>query len=219
MKRVLLISAHPDDMEIGMGGTVAKLSESGHTIVSVILTDGRRAPNPFTLPPERMAEVRQQESERAASILGVNEAIFFELESISTKENYSSAIKKLVKIIDSILPDQIYTLHPELDRHPSHALTGKVTLEALKQSNQASHIEVWAYEVWGLFNSWDRFEDITNQIGKKLMAIREHQSQLAAIPYAEGVAGLNRWRAVFADPQQTNAQATFAEVFLKLKLL
>jgi len=46
MKKVLVISAHPDDMEIGMGGTVAKLSASGCSIISVVLTDGR-SPNPL----------------------------------------------------------------------------------------------------------------------------------------------------------------------------
>jgi LmbE family N-acetylglucosaminyl deacetylase len=59
---------------------------------------------------------------------------------------------------------------------------------------------VWGYEVWGLFPEWNRFEDISDQIGKKLAAIDEHKSQIAAIPYADGIAGLNRWRAVFAGP-------------------
>jgi hypothetical protein len=77
---------------------------------------------------------------------------------------------------------------------------------------------MWAYEVWGLFHSWDRFEDISDQIDIKLKAIAEHQSQLAAIPYAEGISGLNRWRTVFADPKQEKVTGTFAEVFLKLKL-
>lgn len=216
MKRVLLISAHPDDMEIGMGGTAAKLSESGHSIASVILTDGRRAPNPFSFSLEKMAEVRHQESKRAAAILGVTGTIFFGLKSIATNEEYAVAMKKLVEVINSIAPEEVFTLHPELDRHPSHSLAGKISLEALGDSRLAGHVEIWAYEVWGLFPQWDRFEDISNQMGKKLKAIGEHQSQLAAIPYAEGVAGLNRWRAVFADPQQTRPQATFAEVFVKL---
>jgi LmbE family N-acetylglucosaminyl deacetylase len=216
MKKVLIISAHPDDMEIGMGGTAAKLSESGHTIVSVILTDGRRAPNPFSISEEKMAKVRHAESKRAAEILGIKETIFFNFESIGNRDQYTATLQ-LVEVINSVAPNQIFTLHPTTDRHSTHQLGGKITLEALNQSQLSGHIETWAYEVWGLFNTWDRFEDISNQIGKKLKAIAEHHSQLAAIPYADGIAGLNRWRAVFADPQQTSIKASYAEVFAKLK--
>ncbi|MCI0445824.1 PIG-L family deacetylase [bacterium] len=217
MKKVMVVSAHPDDTEIGMGGTVAKLSATGCTIVSVVLTDGRRSPNPFALSQEEMTEMRSEETKRAARILGVNRTIFFDLESISTPESSENAIRKLSEVIDSVMPEEIFTLHPELDRHPTHRLAGKISIDAIKRSHLRTVI-VWAYEVWGLFNSWDRFEDITDQIGTKLKAIGEHKSQLAAIPYAEGITGLNRWRAVFADPKQEKATATFAEVFLKLKL-
>ena len=217
MKKVMLISAHPDDMEIGMGGTVAKLSATGCTIVSVVLTDGRRSPNPFALSQEEMAEVRSEETKRAASVLGVNRTICFDLKSISTPKSSDNAIRKLSEVIDSVMPEEIFTLHPELDRHPTHRLAGGISIDAIKRSHLQTVI-VWAYEVWGLFHSWDRFEDITDQIGIKLKAIGEHKSQLAAIPYAEGITGLNRWRAIFADPKQENVTAAFAEVFLKLKL-
>jgi N-acetylglucosamine malate deacetylase 1 len=217
MKKVLVVSAHPDDMEIGMGGTVAKLSASGCSIVSVVMTDGRRSPNPLSLSPEEMAEVRSEETKRAAKILGVNQTIFFDLESIATPELSDTARRKLSEVINSVMPEEIFTLHPELDRHPTHRLAGKISIDAIKQSHLRNPF-IWAYEVWGLFNIWDRFEDITDQIGIKLRAIGEHQSQLAAIPYAEGITGLNRWRAIFADPKQEKVTAAFAEVFLKLKL-
>ncbi|HSE41771.1 MAG TPA: PIG-L deacetylase family protein [Acidobacteriota bacterium] len=216
MKKVLIISAHPDDMEIGMGGTAAKLVESGHSVISVILTDGRRSPNPFGIPEEKMAKIRHSESKRAAEILGINETIFFNFQSITNKDQNTATIQ-LVEVINSVAPQTIFTLHPTLDRHPTHKLSGNITLDALNQSQLASHMELWSYEVWGLFNTFDRFEDISDQIGKKMKAIQEHHSQVAAIPYAEGIAGLNRWRAIFADPQQSKVQAAFAEVFLRLK--
>jgi N-acetylglucosamine malate deacetylase 1 len=216
MKKILVVSAHPDDMEIGMGGTAAKLSESGYSIVSVILTDGRRAPNPFSIAEEKMAKLRHAESKRAAEILGINETIFFNFVSIASQDQNTATIQ-LVEVINSVAPNQIFTLHPTLDRHATHRLSGKITLDAINQTRLSTHVEVWAYEVWGLFNTWDRFEDISNQIGKKLEAIGEHHSQLASIPYADGISGLNRWRAVFADPEQTKVQTAFAEVFLKLK--
>lgn len=213
-KKVLVISAHPDDMEIGMGGTVAKLSESGSSVVSVILTDGQKAPNPSGWTPEKMAKVRKEESSKSAKILGVSETIFFDLQSLDHKESYATAKQKILKIIRSLKPQQIFTLHPKLDRHPSHRLAGRICLKACSESRLKN--EVWAYEVWGLFAKWDRFEDISEQMGKKLKAIEEYQSQLAAVPYADGIRGLNRWRAVFADPGQDAPPADFAEVFLRL---
>ena len=216
MKKVLIVSAHPDDMEIGMGGTAAKLADSGHSIVSVILTDGRRSPNPFSITEEKMAKIRYSESKKAAEILGISETIFLNFESITDRDQHTATLQ-LVEIINSANATQIYTLHPTLDRHPTHKLGGKITLDALSQTNVASSSEVWAYEVWGLFHTWDRIEDITNHIGRKLKAIGEHHSQLAAIPYSDGIAGLNRWRAIFSDPAQKQVQSSFAEVFLKLK--
>ena len=215
MKRVLLTSAHPDDMEIGMGGTVAKMAEAGDEIISVIITDGRRAPDPTLIGPEKMAELRKGESENAARVLGVAETIFLNFESVASEETCREATEKLVEVINSLGPNEIYTLHPELDRHPSHRAAGRICLEALKQNN--SEIQVWAYEVWGLFPEWNRFENVTDQMDRKLAAIDEHKSQIAAIPYSDGIAGLNRWRSVFADPHQTTTDGEYAEVFIKLK--
>jgi N-acetylglucosamine malate deacetylase 1 len=212
---ILLISAHPDDMEIGMGGTAAKLAADGSILTSVVLTDGRRSANPFALSPEDLADRRKTEAQKAASLLGIHQVLFCNLPDLKAAEHYESAKKQVAEIISKTSPGEIYILHPELDRHLSHQLAGKASLEAIRTSGKRS-IAVWAYEVWGLFHRWDRFEDISHVIGKKLQAIGEHRSQVACVPYAEGVTGLNRWRAVFADPQQESAQAAFAEVFIRL---
>ena len=204
-------------MEIGMGGTVAKMAAAGDTILSVVITDGRRAPDPSSIGPERMAKLRKDESVKAASILGVSETKFLDLESITTDENRLKATAKLIEIIDTFDPDDAFTLHPELDRHPSHRAAGAICLDALRPNISNSNIRVWGYEVWGLFPEWDRFEDISDQIEKKLAGIDEHKSQIAAIPYADGIAGLNRWRAVFADPHQSAPNGKYAEVFIRLK--
>jgi LmbE family N-acetylglucosaminyl deacetylase len=216
MKRVLVVSAHPDDMEIGMGGTVAKMANSGDEIVSVVITDGRRAPDPTSLGQAMMAELRKDESEKAAAVLGINKTISFGLESLASDDACIEATKKMVEMINSFGPEEIYTLHPELDRHSSHRTAGKISVDALLQySNE--NITLWAYEVWGLFPQWDRFENITDEMPTKLAAIGEHKSQIAAIPYIDGISGLNRWRAVFADPHQSEVKAEYAEVFIRLK--
>ena len=78
---------------------------------------------------------------------------------------------------------------------------------------------VWAYEVWGLFAKWDRLEYIDAYVEKKRLALAEYRSQVATIPYGEGVIGLNRWRAVFADPREAAPAGSYAEVFLRVALV
>ena len=215
MKRILLVSAHPDDMEIGMGGTAAKLARAGHSLLSVVMTDGRRSPDPGMIGQDAMARLRQEEGVKACRRLGIKATNFLGFESIISDEAVRQATSDLVEVIDKFRPDEVYTLHPELDRHASHRAAGKITVDALRQSNGAA--ELWAYEVWGLFPHWDRLDDISDQLEVKLAAIREHSSQTAAIQYDDGIAGLNRWRAVFADPHQEKSPARYAEVFVRLR--
>jgi LmbE family N-acetylglucosaminyl deacetylase len=215
VNNILLVSAHPDDMEIGMGGTAAKLAESGAMLYSLVLTDGRRGPNPNRLSQDELAAQRKEEAKRAAKILGVHEVIFCELQDLKSENNYKLAVQSIRNQImqDSVI--QIFTLHPQLDRHETHRLAGKAVVDSFL-SNEAE-IPIWAYEVWGLFPEWERFEDISSTMDKKLDAIGQHQSQTSTIPFGDGVAGLNRWRAVFADPDQKDAKCAFAEVFVRLR--
>ena len=53
---------------------------------------------------------------------------------------------------------------------------------------------------------------------RKKLAIEEYRSQVETIPYGEGVIGLNRWRAVFADPMEAAPAGVYAEAFLRVEL-
>lgn len=213
---VLIVSAHPDDMEIGMGGTVAKLAEAKAMITSAVVTNGGRASNPFGWTEERMAQVRREEALRAADVLGVKNVIFFDEPDAADEVNAPAVTQRLTELVDRLRPTEVYTLHAELDRHPAHRLAGKLIQECLSESGLTPTDGFWAYEIWGLFSSWDRLEYIDGYIAKKLLALAEHRSQVAAIPYDDGVLGLNRWRAVFADPRASAPSGMYAEAFLRL---
>ena len=66
---ILVISPHPDDLEIGMGGTVAKFTESGVNVVSMVVTDGRRSTSLYGLGEDEMAELRASEVRNATAVL------------------------------------------------------------------------------------------------------------------------------------------------------
>lgn len=213
---VLIISAHPDDMEIGMGGTVAKLLESKAVITAVVVTNGGRSSNPFALTEQRMGDVRREEALRAAGILGVNEVIFCDEPDDAKEINTTAVAGRLVEILARLRPTEVYTLDEVLDRHPAHRLVGKLARESVLEAGIVLSGGIWAYEIWGPFATWDRLEYIDRYVAKKMAAIAEHQSQVATIPYGEGVLGLNRWRAVFADPKASAPAGLYAEVFRRI---
>jgi LmbE family N-acetylglucosaminyl deacetylase len=215
---VVIISAHPDDMEIGMGGTVAKLVESMAVITSVVVTNGGRSSNPFGLTEQRMAEVRKAEALRAGNVLGLKDVIFCDEPDAADEINTTAVTRKLVAILSRLQPTEVYTLDEELDRHPAHRLAGKLARESVHEAGIALSGGIWAYEIWGPFTTWDRLEYIDRYVAKKMAAIAEHQSQVATIPYGEGVLGLNRWRAVFADPKASAPAGVYAEAFRRITI-
>jgi LmbE family N-acetylglucosaminyl deacetylase len=218
-RNILIVSAHPDDMEIGMGGTVAKLVEERAEITSLIVTDGGRASNPFGWSEQRMAEERRAEALRAAEVLGVRNVIFCNQPDAADEVDLVAIRRKLAEVITRLKPTEVYTLHEELDRHPGHRQTGRLVRETVDESGLTPSGGVWAYEVWGPFAKWDRLEYIDAYVEKKKLAIAEHRSQEATIPYGDGVIGLNRWRAVFADHRADSPAGTYAEVFLRVALV
>lgn len=215
---VVIISAHPDDMEIGMSGTVVKLVESMAVITSVIVTNGGRSSNPFALTEQRMAEVRRGEALSAAGVLGVHDVIFCDEPDAAEEINAPAVKQKLVEILARLRPTEVYTLDEELDRHPAHRLAGKLARECVCEADLAPSGGIWAYEIWEPFATWDRLEYIDRHVAKKMAAIAEHHSQVATIPYGEGVLGLNRWRAVFADPKASAPAGMYAEVFRRITM-
>ena len=217
-RNIVIISAHPDDMEIGMGGTVAKLAESKAVMTSVVVTNGGRSSNPFTLTEQRMAEVRREEALRAAAVLGVQDVIFCNEPDAVDEIDVTSVTRRLVEILVRLQPTEVYTLDEDLDRHPAHRLAGKLARESVLKAGIVLSVGLWAYEIWGPFATWDRLEYIDRYVAKKMAAIAEHRSQVATIPYGEGVLGLNRWRAVFADPNASAPAGQYAEAFRRIAI-
>jgi LmbE family N-acetylglucosaminyl deacetylase len=215
---VVIISAHPDDMEIGMGGTVAKLVESMAVITSVIITNGGRSSNPFAMTEQQMAETRREEALRAAGVLGVTEVIFCDEPDAADEIDTKVVMQRLVEILLRFRATEVFTLDEKLDRHPAHRLAGKLARESLLEAGIELSGGIWAYEIWGPFATWDRLEYIDSHVAKKMAAIAEHRSQVATIPYGEGVLGLNRWRAVFADPKASAPAGQYAEVFRRVAI-
>ncbi len=129
---VLAIGAHPDDIEFGCGGTLAKWAASGTTIHHLVLTDGAKG----TWNPERdaaaLAVQRQDEQRRAAALLGGGDVVFLgrtdgELRNgVAEQWDVSLWIRRLRP--DVILghdPWRRYRLHPD-HRHAGFIVTDAI---------------------------------------------------------------------------------------------
>ena len=145
---VVIISAHPDDMEIGMGGTAAKLAESMAVITSVVVTNGGRSSNPFALTEQRIVEVRREEAIRAAGVLGVKDVILCGEPDAAEEINTAAVKRRLVEILARLRPTEVYTLDEELDRHPAHRLACKLARESVLEAGIVLSGGIWAYEIW-----------------------------------------------------------------------
>ena len=74
-RRILIMTAHPDDADIMAGGTVARWIDEGHEVHSVMFTRGDKGHDDPGMTPERVAAMREVEQRAAAAILGVQRLV------------------------------------------------------------------------------------------------------------------------------------------------
>jgi LmbE family N-acetylglucosaminyl deacetylase len=74
----LILSAHPDDAEFGVAGTVARWTDEGKTVIYAICTNGDKGTSDRTLAPDQLAKIRKNEQRAAGGVLGVQEIVFLD---------------------------------------------------------------------------------------------------------------------------------------------
>jgi len=119
--KVLAIGAHPDDIEIGCGGTLAKLSEQGNDVALFVVTDGSAG---------GVVSTRRQEQEEVAALLKTEKLYwgdYKDTEVIVDKES----ILKFETIIHLVEPDIILVNYPE-DTHQDHRHLAQITISATR---------------------------------------------------------------------------------------
>ena len=168
-KAILVFGAHPDDLEIGMGGTIAKLSSKGYDVQPIIAT----LPN-FVKTDTK--EGRRSESILSAKVMGCKSPIFLDL---SPEEMVFG--RKLVTKIDSIVskykPDSVFTQWYG-DSHQDHQALTKSVISACRDQNN-----IFMYETTipgGITEKSFRpqlFVNITETIEIKKNALECFQSQ------------------------------------------
>lgn len=217
-KRVLSFGTHPDDIEIGCGGTELRLIEKGCQVTHVCVTSGESGSQ--TLTREELRATREREAIAAAEVMGVSDVRFLGFEDGLTE--YTRSMKlEVVDVIRSIRPWIIFTHSPQ-DNFPQHQVVSKLIHNAIIHASgpwyQETREKPWdtpvvlGYEVWFPMNKWQTAVDITDTIEQKLKALACHESQIEDVKYDEAFGGLARYRGEMTFASQ------YAEAFEIIKM-
>jgi LmbE family N-acetylglucosaminyl deacetylase len=164
---VLALGAHPDDLEVGAGGLLARLAADGADVTMAVVSV-----------PTRSTE-RVREAKAGAAILGAELFVVCEerecrVEDVAMHE----LVRRLDALVADVQPDLVIT-HSSHDLHWDHGLVHRATISALRRTP----CDLLAYVSSPELNAQSRgpgqcFVDITLTIDTKMAAIRAHVTQL-----------------------------------------
>lgn len=124
---ILAVGCHPDDLEIGCGGTLARYAQEGHRVTMVHVTNGNMGH--VEIRPEELREIRLKEAEKGALTLGADGILTLDIGDLVVNANQHGPIERMVAIIRDIQPDVIITHSPD-DYMKDHVEVSKLVFDA-----------------------------------------------------------------------------------------
>ena len=182
----LAIGAHPDDVEFGAGGTLAKWAAAGCVVHHLICTDGSKGTWDPGQDPAELVATRQVEQRDAAKALGATGEVVFlgwpdgELDS-SMRQRWQVAYW-----IRTLTPSVVFGHDPwkRYRLHPDHRHAGLLAVEGIVAARDplffpeqdVAHHRPDTLLLWEA-DEPDHVEDVTGHVDAKLAALRAHESQ------------------------------------------
>ena len=178
---VLAIGAHPDDVELGCGGTIAKLISEGKKVAIIDLTQGE-------LGTRGTNETRAIEAKNAAEILGISARENLKMKDgfLINSEEYQL---RIIKAIRTYQPEIVFCNAVD-DRHPDHAKAAKLASDAcflsglikIETEESGKKQEKWRPKQVFHYIQWKNIEpdfviDITGFLDKKIEACLAYKTQ------------------------------------------
>lgn len=204
-ERVLAVLAHPDDVDFGAGGTIASWTDQGIEVTYLLCTNGDAGGFDPAVDRADIAGIRQEEQRAAAKAVGVSDVRFLGypdgqlVASLDLRRDIS-------RVIRQVRPQRLLMQSPEInwDRiaasHPDHRAAGEATLCAVYPDarNPFTHttlLQDEGLEAWSVHDVWvmaagqgtNRWVDITDTFGRKVDALRAHESQTSHMEDLEGM--------------------------------
>lgn len=187
--RALVFAPHPDDEVLGCGGAIMRHVAAEDPLAVVIVTDGGAASGAASGPAGDYARVREQESRRAAEILGYGEPLCWRMADRGIP--YGEAlIERMMDAIREQQADLVY-VPSWWEMHPDHYAVALAGAEAVRRSG--GDIALVMYEV-GVPLHPNRLLDITDLVQRKQAAVDCFASQLAQQDYGRHIGALNVYR-------------------------
>jgi LmbE family N-acetylglucosaminyl deacetylase len=193
-ERVMVISPHPDDVDFGCSGTIARWSRMGVDITYVICTSGDKGAD-LPMEPESIIAIREKEQVAAAEIVGVRKVRFLRLKD-GELENNQEFRKMLVRVLRQYRPDVVLTMDPANLRfenvyvgHADHRAAALAVFDAIYPAARNRNFfpglleeGLMPHAVKRIYffgtaepNTWI---DISETIETKIEALRAHKSQV-----------------------------------------
>jgi LmbE family N-acetylglucosaminyl deacetylase len=231
-RRAMVVMAHPDDIEFGCAGTVARWTRAGSEVIYVLVTSGDVGIVTPGMTRAQATEIREAEQLAAAEVVGVKDVVFLR-EPDGMVENSLQLRKKLVREIRRWKPEVVITLDPTVlwagdnyINHPDHRAVGMATLDAIFPAAGQPHVfeelaeeGLTAHKVrkvyvvnWGEGAPGTVYVNITDTIDLKIESLKKHASQMGEWDVAPR---MREWGAEAAKGKEM----AYAEVFRVVTLV
>jgi LmbE family N-acetylglucosaminyl deacetylase len=230
ISRILVIAAHPDDVDFGAAGTVATWTDARIEVVYCIATDGAAGGSDPSVSRSDMATLRRAEQKAAAAQVGVQDVRFLSYPD-GRVEATLQLRKDVARVIRQVRPDRVVCPSPERDyvrpgiSHPDHRAVGSAALDAVypdarnpfafRELLEDEGLEPWTVrEVWiygpAAPGAAVHYVDVTSTFDRKIAALREHASQVGG---RDGLPDALRRRLAAAAAQAGLPEGRLAEMF------
>lgn len=160
---ILAIGAHPDDIEIGCGGTLHKFASQGHDVYMMVMTSGDMGGD---------EQKRKEEQIKSKEILQAKEVFFGNYHDTKLPLG-KGLIDSIEGVIRKILPQYIFVNYKE-DTHQDHRALAKATISATRNIRNVLFYEVPTTHDF----TPNVFVDITSVMDKKVASLEAHASQI-----------------------------------------
>jgi len=184
----LAIGAHPDDVEFGAGGTLARWAEAGTRVTMLVMTDGSKGSWDPNADPADLAARRTAEQQAAAAELGA--ARVLQAGHVDGELEYSMELRaQICRFIRTVRPEVVLSHDPwqRYQLHPDHRVTGMAVVDGVVAARDHlffpehgldPHRPV-ALLLW-FPDEPNHWEDVSGGLDRKVAALLCHASQSAA---------------------------------------
>ena len=228
-ERVLVVAAHPDDIEFGAAGTVARWIREGAEVCYLVVTRGDKGSEDPSADTAEIGRIRQREQEEAAAEIGVAEVEFLDEPdgqveaTLRLRERFTRAIRRHRPDIVMTHDPTVLFVNNEWVNHPDHRAVGQCAVDAVFPTardplNFHEHLDAGLrpWKVGQLFlwstNEANQLVDISDTLDAKVAALRCHASQFRDFD------GIERWVRRRAEELGERAGYRAAEGFRRVTL-